>query len=929
MITILTKTCLGIFFGIFSMSLLAAPNKNNACENAKWIEISEAETQLISDNYDNINAYISCEESLDYEFGAISYYKFVVPSTGRIKFKKYGAGFVEFSVKIFAGCNSELLFCKNTTAYYPGVFSSALDTYITVENLNPGDTLIIELTEGVGQFHDLSTTVVWELPPTPNYTSNNTCENPVWVDLNPNGETTKIKIDHSENSINISPTCYLQGGLLADSYFNIIVPPSGMLRFFYEYNYGISIFDNCNNERLFCEHKTYFREGIIDVENLNPGDTLLVQVFQAIPQEINISNHPHYLEFITEPVEFEISVEEIIAPQNSYCGNAQFIEIEDIEFNSFKYQMDLIPYCGSSNSKSDVFYKFKVPNTGAIKLSRNRVFDQYDFCGVALYNNCEEEPLYCTGPEVFYNGDFSPYLAQTTDKIYGSVVVSELNPNDTLILQLFSLYRAPLYKAAFEVVQPTSNNICDNATSIKLKQQGVCSELISFSLKENNLDMLPDCYKDDNPGRDNIIPFADIYYRIEVPSSGSLQFYFQNEVGMAIYDGCNGNTLFCDTKTDGDLRISNLMPGSEIIIQLYNFWYMENTFSFCIENPVLYCHLDDWTALKALYESTNGDEWFIKDGWEVVQYDALPEKCDLSTLFGVGLNANGRVNCIDLDFEYNCTVDTHSIGNNLTGILPNEIGLLSDLTELCLNYNDIGGALPISLGQLNKLKSLWLHGNKFSGKISESIFSNLKKLEVAFLSANQFSGSIPVSLGQCNNLKELGLFQNHLTGNIPESLANLNNLQILNLRNNELSGPIPSQLLGISALKALYLSSNNLDGCYKEELSFLCNQLTEFNISFGNYFNADWEDFCVCNAGSCAELYDILVIDNNTPFQNLYKATGEIKTEGIVHIKNEKDVMFSAKNIFLNNGFEVDKISDFTATYEPCIDANIFQSTFE
>jgi len=30
------------------------------------------------------------------------------------------------------------------------------------------------------------------------------------------------------------------------------------------------------------------------------------------------------------------------------------------------------------------------------------------------------------------------------------------------------------------------------------------------------------------------------------------------------------------------------------------------------------CHIDDWTALKALYESTDGDNWTNNSDWQQI-----------------------------------------------------------------------------------------------------------------------------------------------------------------------------------------------------------------------------------------------------------------------------------------------------------------------
>jgi len=46
-------------------------------------------------------------------------------------------------------------------------------------------------------------------------------------------------------------------------------------------------------------------------------------------------------------------------------------------------------------------------------------------------------------------------------------------------------------------------------------------------------------------------------------------------------------------------------------------------------------------------------------------------------------------------------------GNQLTGSLPQELGSLSNLLILQIDYNEISGKLPTSLANLKKLKHLW------------------------------------------------------------------------------------------------------------------------------------------------------------------------------------------------------------------------------
>jgi len=104
------------------------------------------------------------------------------------------------------------------------------------------------------------------------------------------------------------------------------------------------------------------------------------------------------------------------------------------------------------------------------------------------------------------------------------------------------------------------------------------------------------------------------------------------------------------------------------------------------------CHIDDWTALKAFYESTNGDNWFNRTGWDVLidNQDSPPANCILGDLHQVNLDKSGRVEGIGL------------IQNGLTGTLPAELGKLINLTHFDLSWNKITGNIPPEIGNLKK-----------------------------------------------------------------------------------------------------------------------------------------------------------------------------------------------------------------------------------
>lgn len=169
------------------------------------------------------------------------------------------------------------------------------------------------------------------------------------------------------------------------------------------------------------------------------------------------------------------------------------------------------------------------------------------------------------------------------------------------------------------------------------------------------------------------------------------------------------------------------------------------------------CHINDWTALKAFYESTNGDNWTNNTGWEQVTFETPQTNCNLNDLFGIKLNEQGRVYLLDLS------------SNQINGSIPRELGNLTNLVKLELSYNNFSGNIPRELG-------------------------NLSNLIAINLSDNQLGGSIPTEIGNLANLKELeelDLSNNYLTGEISE-FRNLSNLKYLDLSSNRIRGNIPT-----------------------------------------------------------------------------------------------------------------------------------------
>ncbi len=221
-------------------------------------------------------------------------------------------------------------------------------------------------------------------------------------------------------------------------------------------------------------------------------------------------------------------------------------------------------------------------------------------------------------------------------------------------------------------------------------------------------------------------------------------------------------------------------------------------------NPL---NANDYAALLTLYNSTSGENWANRTGWDVSSRTPLSADV-VNGWHGVTVVGN-RVTGLNLD------------RNSLSGTIPFELGSLSNLRYLWLGSNSLSGTIPSELGSLSNLQRLSLHhNNSLSGTIPSELgsLSNLQELSV---NNNRLSGTLPSGLGSLSNLQSLILSSNNLSGTIPSELGSLSNLSGLFLHNNSLIGTIPSELGSLSNLQHLYLYNNDFRGTIPDSINAL------------------------------------------------------------------------------------------------------------
>jgi len=128
----------------------------------------------------------------------------------------------------------------------------------------------------------------------------------------------------------------------------------------------------------------------------------------------------------------------------------------------------------------------------------------------------------------------------------------------------------------------------------------------------------------------------------------------------------------------------------------------------------------------------------------------------------------------------------------LQGTIPGEIGELTSLIQLGLDFNTLSGAIP-PIKSAN-LQSLFLQQNQFAGTLEGLV--NLTSLQYLYVSKNKISGTLPEKLGAINSLQQIGVDFNLLTGTIPPSFGlSQNFLQGFYAQNNSFTGRFPGNSL--------------------------------------------------------------------------------------------------------------------------------------
>lgn len=276
----------------------------------------------------------------------------------------------------------------------------------------------------------------------------------------------------------------------------------------------------------------------------------------------------------------------------------------------------------------------------------------------------------------------------------------------------------------------------------------------------------------------------------------------------------------------------------------------------------------DSLALVALYNSTNGDEWYynnnwLDNNWPIEYWYGI--EVENNRVVEINLAANDLVGKIPeeignldglriLDIHIN-TIDsipnnignltlleTLEISNNPIKFLPPEIGNLISLEILSFSYTQIK-TLPYEIGGLVNLKYLFCDHGELE-LIPETI-GNCISLKEIYFPVNNIS-NLPAGIGNCTQLTKLQLNANDIP-EIPHEIGNLLNLEYLILGGNNLY-EIPDEIFSLTELRYLNFAAAHLDSIPSlignlinlENFQFFKNEFTNIPAEIENCINLNY-----------------------------------------------------------------------------------------
>jgi Leucine-rich repeat (LRR) protein len=331
---------------------------------------------------------------------------------------------------------------------------------------------------------------------------------------------------------------------------------------------------------------------------------------------------------------------------------------------------------------------------------------------------------------------------------------------------------------------------------------------------------------------------------------------------------------------------------------LNDFWYQKNDLWSPFSSPVQLGGLcaevteipvAECNALVALYQSLDGENWTIQDGWLQTTgpcgYGWHGVQCRDGHVISLSLEDRNLSGTIPPAIKNLTHLETLYLQNNqIAGPLPSEIFTLIYLRELYLDVNPLNIPIPTEIANLSALENLGLGGTGLTGQIPAVLGSmaNLRRLE---LEGNSLTGPLPPELANLSNLSWLRLSYNPLNCSIPPEWGDMTDLDVLHIDHAGLIGSIPATLGNLSDLNTLDLAYNSLSGSIPPELG----QLTA--IDTFRLHNNDLSGSIppqLAGLGSDRDQWTVIVLDDNHLSGTIPPELGNLAPGSALSLRNNR-----------------------------------------
>jgi Leucine-rich repeat (LRR) protein len=314
----------------------------------------------------------------------------------------------------------------------------------------------------------------------------------------------------------------------------------------------------------------------------------------------------------------------------------------------------------------------------------------------------------------------------------------------------------------------------------------------------------------------------------------------QNEIDASTANGATAEATIAPNDTSAPTEPPEVLKMKTLLSEYY-FSKVQNQYSpqgmafdWLIQDPNFGSYSDKRLrqryVLATFYYSTHGEEWgptWLDRTKHECQWECYMPKgedndnlnarySELKHIDGpcvVPVNSSELHNSPEITatstLEHDDYLYLAFVQKPLTGSLPQEITMLTNLKMLQLDNTLLEGATPTILAEFPGLIALQLDKTLMTGTIPTEL-AKLTELRTLVIGGNkEITGYLPTEIGLLSNLETLKIMETNVTGPIPPKYLALDFYE-LDLNSNLLNGTLPTEFGLLTRLDWLSLHLNSL-----------------------------------------------------------------------------------------------------------------------